>query len=110
MNTGITFTIGGKSVRECNFSHNFSQRLSTIANVKDYRLEQLDQVSYRIMILPKSNVDTRGIKGSVLDACVDTYGIKGRFDIDIITEDNEFLPKLDDNTERMRNYLYDSCV
>ena len=98
MNTGITFTIGGKPVRECDFS----QRLSTIANVKDYRLEQLDQDSYRIMILPKSNVDTRGIKGSVLDACVDTYGIKGRFDIDIITEDNEFLPKLDDNTERMR--------
>ena len=60
------------------------------------------------MILPETNADTRGIKGAVLDACVDIYGIKGRFDIDIIADDNELLPQPSDNGERMKNYLY--CV
>ncbi len=104
MNLGITFTIGGNTVKESDFS----QRLSSVAHVKDYRLEQLSKNSYRIMILPESSTDTCGIKGSVLDACVDIYGIKGRFDIDIITDDDELLPQLSDNSERMRNYLY--CV
>ena len=47
-------------------------------------------------------------QGQVLDTCVNVCGIKVRFDIDIITDDNEFLPKLGDNSERMRNYLYHS--
>ena len=105
MHRGITFIIGGNPIKE----KDFSQRLSSIAHVKDYRdyrIEQLSKNSYRIMILPETNADTRGIKGAVLDACVDIYGIKGRFDIDIISDDNELLPQPSDNSERMRNYLY----
>ena len=60
------------------------------------------------MILPEINADARGIKGSVLDTCVDIYGIKGRLDIDIIAYDDELLPQPSDNGERMKNYLY--CV
>ena len=33
-----------------------------------------------------------GLKGSVLDALVDIYGMNAEYDIDIILEDEELLP------------------
>ncbi len=101
----ITFTIGGKPVKE----KDFAKRLLSVACIKDYRLEQLDKISYRIMILPTADCDFRTLKGAVLDALVDVYGIKGHFDIDIITEDEEFLPTMNSELERMR-YYYNTRV
>ncbi len=37
MNLGITFTIGGNPVKK----KDFSQRLSSIVHVKDYRIEHV---------------------------------------------------------------------
>ena len=94
----ITYTISGKPVTE----KIFSERISTVANVKDYRLEQLGRASYRIMILPGDKKDTRSIKGSVLDSLVDIYGLKGRFEIDIITEDSALLPAVKNFSDRIK--------
>ena len=41
MNREITFTIGGNPVKE----KDFSQRLSSIAHVKDYRDYRIEQLS-----------------------------------------------------------------
>ena len=109
----ITYTIRGKPVNE----ETIAKRFSSVAFVKDYRLEQLDTASYRIMILPDLKAASpatattpaslptlcsptpcsvlKALKGAVLDALVDVYGLKGHFDIDIITEDEELLPPAD---------------
>ena len=94
----ITYTIGHKPVQE----EKIAKRLSSVAYLKDYRLEQLGVDSYRILILPDKDQNIRALKGSVLDALVDVYGIKGQFDIDIITEDEELLPVVSDNRERIK--------
>ena len=69
-----------------------TKRFKTVAFVKDYRLFKLDKNSYRILILPEPDGDRRSIKGSVLDALVDLFGIKRRYDIDIIEEDDALMP------------------
>lgn len=68
-----------------------SARFALVREVKDFRLEQLSQDSYRVLILPEPDSDRRGIKGSVLDALVDVYGMNAHYDIDIIEEDEELL-------------------
>ncbi|MBR0074760.1 MAG: hypothetical protein IJP96_03295 [Synergistaceae bacterium] len=95
----ITYTLGGKEVNEAKID----ERLSGVSYLKDYRLEQLNKNSYRIMILPEKNCDLRGLKGSVLDALVDVYGIKGNFEIDIITEDEELMPSVYNVNEKVKN-------
>ncbi|MBR1602753.1 MAG: hypothetical protein IJ667_04870 [Synergistaceae bacterium] len=69
-----------------------ARRFKTVAFVKDYRLFKLDKNSYRILILPEPDGDRRSIKGAVLDALVDLFGIKRRYDIDIIEEDDALMP------------------
>ena len=49
--------------------------------------------------------DLRCLKGSILDALVDTYGIKGHFEIDIITEDEKLLPLVKHEKERILNKI-----
>ena len=69
-----------------------ADRFKTVAFVRDYRLFKLDKKSYRILILPEPDGDRRSIKGAVLDALVDLFGIKCRYDIDIIEEDDALMP------------------
>ena len=45
-----------------------------------------------VLILPEPDSDRRGLKGSVLDALVDVYGMKARYEIDINELDEELLP------------------
>ena len=71
-----------------------ARRFKTVAFVKDHRLFKLDKNSYRILVLPEPDGDRRSIKGSVLDALVDLFGIKRRYDIDIIEEDDALMPQL----------------
>ena len=70
-------------------------RIKAAAFVKDYRLFKLDKNSYRILILPEpeaSAQDKLSIKGAVLDALVDLFGMKCSYDIDIIEEDEDLQP------------------
>ena len=97
----ITYTLGNKTVSE----EKLNTRLSQVAYVKDYRFEQLSTNSYRIMVLPDMKQDLRCLKGSILDALVDTYGIKGHFEIDIITEDEKLLPLVKHEKERILNKI-----
>ena len=85
----ITRTPTGHEVSE----EVLSARFALVREVKDFRLEQLSQDSYRVLILPEPDSDRRGIKGSVLDALVDVYGMNASYDIDIIEEDEELLPR-----------------
>ena len=50
----ITYTITGKPVNE----ETIAKRFSSVAHVRDYRLEQLDTATYRIMILPDLKATT----------------------------------------------------
>ena len=92
-----TFTPTGREVSESSLS----ERVMKIREVKDFRLEQTSRNTYRIQVLPEKNSDIRGLKGSVLDALVDIYGMKAVYDIDIILEDEELLPE---TIERARNH------
>ncbi|MBQ9434214.1 MAG: hypothetical protein IJU26_08370 [Synergistaceae bacterium] len=85
----ITFTPTGKEVTE----GTLTQRVMHVPEVQDFRLEQTGRNSYRIMILPKKYSDIRALKGSVLDALVDVYGMRAKYDIDIIAEDDSLMPK-----------------
>lgn len=85
----ITFTPTGYKVSE----ETFTNRIMQIPEVQDFRLEQICRNAYRIMILPKKHSDIRSLKGSVLDALVDVYGMRANYDIDIITEDDSFMPE-----------------
>ena len=69
-----------------------SARFALVPEVKDYRLEQLSKDSYRVIILPERDSDIRGLRGSVLDALVDVYGMKADYEIDINELDEELLP------------------
>ena len=70
--------------------------MKLVREVDDFRLEQLSMNLYRVIILPKKNADLRGIKGSVLDALVDVYGMRANYEIDINTYDNELTPKVNE--------------
>ncbi len=85
----VTRTPTGHEVSEATLT----ERVMNIREVKDFRLEQTGRNTYRIMILPENDSDRRGIKGSVLDALVDVYGMKAEYDIDIVEEDEKFLPE-----------------
>ncbi|MBR1438076.1 MAG: hypothetical protein IJ587_06005 [Synergistaceae bacterium] len=85
----VTRTPAGVEVSE----ELLTERVMRIREVKDFRLEQLGRNSYRILILPRRDADVRGIKGSVLDALVDIYGMKCEFDIDITSDDPVILPE-----------------
>lgn len=84
-----TFTPTGHEVSE----ETLTNRVMNIREVEDFRLEQTGTSSYRIRVLPKNDADLRGIRGSVLDALVDVYGMKADYDIDITSDDPEMLPK-----------------
>ncbi len=73
-----------------------TERMKLVREVEDFRLEQLSTNSYRVLILPKKKADLRSIKGSVLDALVDVYGMKANYNIDIDTYDEELTPKVND--------------
>lgn len=73
-----------------------TERVKLVREVEDFRLEQLSTNSYRVLILPKKKADLRSIKGSVLDALIDVYGMKANYDIDIDTYDEELIPKVND--------------
>ncbi len=96
----ITYTVKNKAVSEAKIN----KRLSSVAHLKDYRLEQLGSASYRIMVLPEQR--SQCLRGAVLDALVDIYGVKGKFEIDIITEDAELLPAVKSSEERIKNVTY----
>lgn len=85
----ITKTPSGVEVSE----EALTARVMKIKEVKDFRLEQTGKNVYRITVLPEDHADIRGIKGSVLDALVDVYGMKCRFEIDITDDDPVILPK-----------------
>ena len=63
-----------------------------IREVKDFRLTQTGINAYRIRVLPENDADIRGLKGSVLDALVDVYGMRADYDIDITSDDSELSP------------------
>ena len=84
----LTRTPAGHEVSE----ETLSARFALVREVKDFRLEQLDKDSYRVIILPERNSDIRGLRGSVLDALVDVYGMKANYEIDINELDEELLP------------------
>ena len=88
----ITMTPTGHEVNESILI----ARMNLVSEVKDFRLEQLNTNSYRVIILPSKNADLRGIKGSVLDALVDVYGMKANYEIDINTYDDELTPKVNE--------------
>lgn len=100
----ITFTPTGHEVSE----QELTQRVMSVREVQDFRLEQLAANSYRIQLLPQKEADIRGLKGSVLDALVDIYGMRAEYDIDIITEDEALMPEateratIRDNISRKR--------
>ena len=96
-----TFTPTGREVSESSLS----ERVMKIREVRAFRLEQTGRNTYRIQVLPEKNSDLRGLKGSVLDALVDIYGMKANYDIDIILEDEELLPE---DSERARNHYSSS--
>lgn len=85
----VTRTPTGHEVSEATLT----ERVMNIREVKDFRLEQTGRNTYRITILPENDSDRRGIKGSVLDALVDVYGMRAEYDIDIVEEDEKFLPE-----------------
>ena len=88
----ITRTPTGHEVNESILT----ARMNLVREVDDFRLEQLSMNLYRVIILPKKNADLRGIKGSVLDALVDVYGMRANYEIDINTYDNELTPKVNE--------------
>ncbi len=90
----ITFTPTGYNVSEQTITH----RIMQIPEVQDFRLQQTSTHSYRIMLLPKKGSDTRALKGSVLDALVDVYGMRANYDIDIITEDDSLMPECSESS------------
>ena len=96
----ITFTPTCREVLE----DTITKRVMLIREVKDFRLEQTDRSSYRIQVLPVQASDLRGLKGSVLDALVDVYGMKADYDIDIITEDEALLPSTEERVIFSANF------
>lgn len=85
---GITKTPTGHEVTESALT----ERVMKIREVKDFRLIQTGINAYRIRVLPENDTDIRGLKGSVLDALVDMYGMMADYDIDITYDDSELSP------------------
>ena len=100
----VTFTPTGKPV----MPQTVDERFASIDLLRDYRLEQVGHGAYRVQALPKPDRDIRGLRGAVLDALVDVYGMQGEFDIDIILEDSELMPEVPDRLRRIRRV--DGCV
>ncbi|MBQ7215472.1 MAG: hypothetical protein IJP54_03275 [Synergistaceae bacterium] len=90
----ITFTPTGCKVSE----DTFTSRIMQIPEVQDFRLQQIFRNAYRIILLPQKGADIRGLKGSVLDALVDVYGMRANYDIDIITEDDSLMPECSESS------------
>ncbi len=84
----ITRTPTGHEVTE----ETLTVRVMAVREVGDFRLIQTGRNSYRIIVLPKNGADIRGLKGSVLDALVDVYGMRADYDIDITHDDPELSP------------------
>ena len=84
----ITRTPTGYEVSESALT----ERVMKIREVKDFRLTQTGINVYRIRVLPENDADIRGLKGSVLDALVDMYGMSAEYDIDITYDDSELSP------------------
>lgn len=85
---GMTKTPTGHEVTESALT----ERVMKIREVKDFRLIQTGINAYRIRVLPENDADIRGLKGAVLDALVDMYGMKADYDIDITYDDSELSP------------------
>lgn len=85
---GATKTPTGHEVLESALT----ERVMKIREVKDFRLIQTGINAYRIRVLPENDADIRGLKGSVLDALVDMYGMRADYDIDITYDDSELSP------------------
>ena len=85
----ITRTPTGHEVSE----ETLTERVMKIREVEDFRLVQTGINAYRIRVLPKNDADVRGLKGSVLDALVDVYGMRAEYDIDITFDDSELSPE-----------------
>lgn len=84
----VTRTPTGHEVTEASLT----ERVMKIREVKDFRLIQTGANAYRIRVLPENDSDIRGLKGSVLDALVDMYGMRADYDIDITFDDSELSP------------------
>ncbi len=85
----ITRTPTGHEVTE----EALTARVMAVREVRDFRLIQEGRNVYRIVILPEADTDIRGLKGAVLDALVDIYGMKAEYDIDITLDDPELSPE-----------------
>ncbi|MCR5347396.1 MAG: hypothetical protein K6E38_06420 [Fretibacterium sp.] len=101
----VTFTPAGTPVAP----ETADGRIVRAGLLRDYRLEQVGQGAYRIQVLPEPDRDIRGLRGAVLDALVDIYGMQGNFDIDIILEDSELLPRVPDRLKRIRRNEERTC-
>ena len=95
----VTFTPTGKPV----MPQTVDERFASIDLLRDYRLEQVGHGAYRVQALPEPDRDIRGLRGAVMDALVDVYGMQGEFDIDIILEDSDLMPEV---TDRLRRITY----
>ncbi len=84
----ITKTPTGHEVLESTLT----ERVMKIREVKDFRLLQTGINAYRIRVLPENDTDIRGLKGAILDALVDVYGMRADYDIDITYDDPELSP------------------
>ncbi len=85
----ITKTPTGHEVTESTLT----ERVMKIREVKDFRLIQNGINAYRLRVLPENDADIRGLKGSVLDALVDVYGMRADYEIDITYDDSELSPE-----------------
>lgn len=95
----VTFTPTGKPVTP----ETVDERFARVGLLRDYRLEQVGSGAYRVLVLPEPGRDIRGLRGAVLDALVDVYGMQGKFDIDVILEDSDLMPEV---TDRLRRITY----
>ena len=100
----VTRTPTGREVSE----ETLTARVMKVREVEDFRLEQTGINNYRILVLPKKDADIRGIKGSILDALVDVYGMRADYDIDInedvCPEKNEKKYGIVNKTEEFKEY------
>lgn len=85
----LTRTPTGHEVTEAELT----SRVMKIREVRDFRLVQTGKNDYRIRVLPENDADIRGLKGSILDALVDVYGMRAEYEIDITSDDSELWPE-----------------
>lgn len=75
-----TFTLGGRIVGP----RSLRERLTRIAHVRGYLLEQTAWDAWSISAGMDRAGDERGVRGALWDALQDLYGGKGRFDVQIV--------------------------